>query len=63
MSTYEIIFIILIVAFVGGVFGREIYRYIKRKPSKSCQACMLKSARTLAEIRKMLAQEKNSEEN
>ena len=39
MTVYEVLFLILIVAFVVFIFGREVYLKIKHKPSGECRYC------------------------
>lgn len=48
----EILFIIAIVGFVVWVFGKEIYKKIKHKPTGECECCALKSERVMKKIRK-----------
>ena len=60
MSPFEIIFIILIIAFVVFIFGREIYRKIKKRPSLECSYCHSNSKRLLKEYRKKYSKNKCS---
>ena len=39
MNIFEILLIVGIVLFVGYIFGKEIYRIKKHKPSSECCAC------------------------
>ncbi len=52
MEVYEILFIILIVLFVVYIFGKEIYRKIKKLPSMECRYCHSSSKNLLKDYRK-----------
>lgn len=52
MTLPEILLIIAIIAFVTFIFGREIYRKIKKIPSGECSCCHLSSKRLLKNYRK-----------
>ena len=52
MTVFEILFIIAIIAFVVFIFGREIYRKIKHKPTGECACCHSNSKRLLKNYRK-----------
>ena len=60
MDIYEILFIILIVAFVVFIFGREIYRKVKKLPSGECNYCHSSSKRLLKDYRKKYGKKKCS---
>ena len=47
MTLPEILFIIAIVAFVSFVFGKEIYKRIKKLPTGECACCHTKSKKLL----------------
>ena len=52
MDAYEIILIILIVLFVGFIFGKEIYNKINNKPSGECKYCHTSKKRLLKDYHK-----------
>lgn len=52
MTIYEVLFIILIVAFVVFIFGREVYLKIKHKSSGECRYCHSNSKKLLKQYRK-----------
>lgn len=52
MELYEILLIICIVLFVVFIFGREIYRKIKKLPSRECYACKKNSMNIVKIYRK-----------
>jgi hypothetical protein len=52
MSFYEVLFIIVIISFVVFIFGREIYRKIKKLPSGECAGCHSRSKKLLKEYHK-----------
>ena len=60
MSIYEKLLIIVIVAFVVFIFGREIYRKIKKLPSGECSYCHSSSKRLLKDYRKKYGKKKCS---
>ncbi len=49
---FEIIFAILVVAFVVYIFGKEIYKKKKHLPSDECCACSKSKVRWVKEYRK-----------
>lgn len=58
MQFYEILLIIAIISFVVFIFGRQIYKKIKNKPSDDCACCSMKGKRMLKEIRSSIEKEK-----
>lgn len=52
MKIYEILLIILIVSFVLFIFGREIYKKVKKIPSGECSYCHSNSKKLLKQYRK-----------
>lgn len=52
MKFYEIALIILIIAFVLFVFGKEIYKKVKKIPSGECSLCHSNSRKLLKQYRK-----------
>ena len=58
MQAYEILLIIAIVAFVVFIFGREIYKKIKKLPSGECACCHSNSKRLLKNYRKKYGKKK-----
>ena len=57
MEPYEIIFIILIIAFVVFIFGKEIYLKIKKLPNGECKYCHTSSKNLLKDYRKKYKKE------
>lgn len=49
---FEIIFAILVVAFVVFIFGREIYKKVKNIPSSECCSCSKRKVSWVKEYRK-----------
>lgn len=58
LSFWEIALIVLIVGFVTLIFGREIYKKVKHKPTGECACCVMQSKRTLRKIRKSIKKQK-----
>lgn len=54
MDFIEILLIIIIAGFVCWVFGTEIYKKTKHKPTGECECCAMKSKRVMKEIRKQI---------
>lgn len=52
MTFGEILFIILIISFVVFIFGREIYKKVKKLPTGECSCCHLSSKNLLKNYRK-----------
>lgn len=52
MEIYEIILIVLISLFVSYIFGKIIYRKIKKLPSSECCACKKNSMNLVKLYRK-----------
>ena len=52
MEVYEILLIILIASFVVFIFGREIYKKIKKIPTGECSYCHSNSKKLLKQYRK-----------
>lgn len=57
MSPIEIIVIIVVVLFVGFVFGREIYKHIQGKSSE-CSCCKNNMNRAIKKAKKVLSKGK-----
>lgn len=55
----EVLLVIVIVGFVVWVFGSEIYKKMKNKPTGECECCAMKNKRILNKIKKQIAVEKN----
>ena len=55
MTIEEIIVIILAVCFVCFIFGKEIYKKIKKMPSNECGCCKSNMNRALKEAKKAVA--------
>ena len=52
MEFYEIVLIVLIIAFVVYIFGKEIYKKIKKIPTGECACCHSNSKNLLKKYRK-----------
>lgn len=52
MSFEEVVLIIIIVAFVVFIFGREIYKKVKKLPTGECSFCHSSSRNLLKNYRK-----------
>lgn len=52
MQIYEIFLIIIIILFVGSVFGIRIYKRIKHKPLDECACCHNRGKKLLKEYHK-----------
>lgn len=54
MSFEEIMVIILAAGFVCFIFGKEIYKKIKKIPSSECSCCKSNMSRALKDAKKAL---------
>ena len=63
MKFYEVLLIIIILCFVLFVFGKQIYKKIKHKPSGECACCAMKSKRIIKKIKRSLETERCHEKN
>lgn len=55
MGFEEIVVIVLAVSFVCFIFGKEIYKRIKKMPSSECSCCKSNMNRALKEAKKAVS--------
>ena len=58
MEFYEVLFIIAIIGFVLFIFGRELYRKVKKIPTGECSYCHSRSKNLLKDYHKKYGKKK-----
>ena len=61
MEFEEILVIVLAVSFVCFIFGKEIYKKIKKIPSNECSYCKSNMSRALKKAKKAVARKCQNE--